>query len=51
VSLAGAREKLAQVDEIAERRAVAVNLGIPTFSQVASRTTTTITDSPDARTR
>ncbi|MGH9303854.1 MAG: tyrosine-type recombinase/integrase [Acidimicrobiales bacterium] len=48
VSLAGAREKLAQVDEIVERRAVAVNLGIPTFSHVASRT---ITDSRDATTR
>ena len=38
VSLAGAREKLAQMDQIADRRAVAVHLGVPTFSQAVSRT-------------
>lgn len=39
VSLDGAREKLAQMDLIAERRAGAVNLGMPTFSQAAGRST------------
>ena len=40
VSLDGARHKLAQMDLIAERRASSVNLGMPTFSQAAARTTT-----------
>lgn len=38
VSLAGARTKLAQMNEIAARR---VGLGMPTFPDVASRTVTT----------
>ena len=40
VSLDGAREKLAQMDLIAERRATAVNLGMPGFAEAAGRTTT-----------
>jgi len=40
VSLAGARAKLAQMDEITARRGP-VGLGIPTFPDVASRTVTT----------
>ena len=42
VSLDGAREKLAQMDLIAERRASPVNLGMPTFSEAAARMTTTV---------
>jgi methylphosphotriester-DNA--protein-cysteine methyltransferase len=41
VSLDGARHKLAQMDLIAEQRASSVNLGMPTLSQTAARTTTT----------
>ena len=37
VSLAGARDKLAQMDQIATRRDAAVNLGIPTFTEAAGR--------------
>jgi hypothetical protein len=37
VSLAGAEQKLAQLDQRA-RRAATVNLGIPTFRDVACRT-------------
>jgi hypothetical protein len=37
VSLAGAREKLRQLDQIASRRTV-TDLGIPTFAEVAGRT-------------
>ena len=40
VSLAGAEAKLAQMDQIAARRGQAVDLGIPTFTDAASRTTT-----------
>jgi site-specific recombinase XerD len=40
VSIDGAREKLAQMDLIAERRTNSVNLGMPTFSDAAARTTT-----------
>ena len=42
VSIDGAREKLAQMDLIAERRTNSVNLGMPTFSEAAARTTTTV---------
>ncbi|MEV7236767.1 hypothetical protein AB0N06_23150 [Streptomyces sp. NPDC051020] len=38
VSLAGAQDKLAQLDPEAARRSTAVSLGIPTFGQVATRT-------------
>ena len=37
VSLAGARDKLAQMDQIATRCDTAVHLGIPTFSDAAGR--------------
>lgn len=40
VSLAGARDKLAQMDQISTRRAQSVHLGIPTFTDAASRTST-----------
>lgn len=40
VSLDGARDKLAQMDLIAERRANAVNLGMPGFAEAAGRTAT-----------
>jgi integrase-like protein len=38
VSLAGAQDKLAQMDQITTRRTAAVNLGIPTFTDAAGRT-------------
>jgi hypothetical protein len=41
VSLAGARAKLAQMDQIAARRRNAVQLGIPTFTDAAGRATGT----------
>lgn len=37
VSLAGANDKLAQMDQITARRAAAVDLGVPTFTQAAGR--------------
>jgi len=40
VSLDGAREKLAQMDLIAQRRASAVDLGMPGFAEAAGRTAT-----------
>ena len=40
ISLAGANDKLAQMDQITARRAAAVNLGIPTFTDAAGRTST-----------
>ena len=46
VSIDGAREKLAQMDLIAERRASSINLGMPTFSQAAGRATTTVNSEP-----
>ena len=39
VSLAGARAKLAQIDQIT-RRNLATQLGIPTFTDAAGRTST-----------
>jgi hypothetical protein len=39
VSLAGATAKLAQIDQITARRTHAVQLGIPNFTETASRTT------------
>jgi len=41
VSLAGARDKLAQMDQIAARRSAAVHLGMPAFADAAGRTVTT----------
>jgi Phage integrase family len=40
VSLAGARAKLAQMDQITARRSNTVQLGIPTFTDTAGRTST-----------
>jgi hypothetical protein len=40
VSLAGAEAKLAQMDQIAARRGQVVDLAVPTFTDVASRTST-----------
>ena len=40
VSLAGAGAKLAQMDQISARRSQAVQLGIPTFTDAAGRTST-----------
>lgn len=44
VSLAGARDKLAQMDQISARRNAAVDLGIPNFSEAAGRTLNTSSD-------
>ena len=41
VSLAAAAAKLTQMDELAARQATAVDLGMPAFTETASRTTTT----------
>jgi integrase len=41
VSLAAAKAKLAQVDGLITRRQTAVNLGLPTFREVAARTAET----------
>jgi hypothetical protein len=46
VSLAGARYKLAQMDQITARRATAVSLGIPAFPDTAGRTVTTAAAPP-----
>jgi integrase-like protein len=43
VSLAGARAKLAQMEQITARRTHAVQLGIPNFTDTASRTNTDTT--------
>ena len=37
VSLAGAEDKLAQIDRLAPRRADAVSLGMPAFPDIAGR--------------
>ncbi len=41
VSLAAAKEKLAQADASLQRRVVAADLGMPGFRDVAARTVTT----------
>lgn len=41
VSLAGARDKLAQIDAEAARRSTAIHLGMPAFPQIAGRIGTT----------
>jgi hypothetical protein len=41
VSLAGARQKLAQMDQLTARRLAATHLGIPAFPDAAGRTVTT----------
>ncbi len=40
ISLASARSKLAQMDQITARRSTAINLGIPAFADAAGRTVT-----------
>jgi hypothetical protein len=49
VSLAAAVTKLAQLDALAARRDTAVNLGMPRFSQTASRTITTPASLPASK--
>ena len=49
VSLAGAQAKLAQMDQISARRRQAVQLGIPTFTDAAGRTSTTRPKFPQHR--
>jgi len=44
VSLAGARDKLAQMDQITASRSTGVNLGIPSFADAAGRTSNTKLD-------
>src|SRR5476649_146683 len=51
VSLAVARSKLAQMDQISVRRNTTVKLGIPRFSEVAGRTISTNLTTPDASPR
>ncbi|MCX4428587.1 hypothetical protein [Streptomyces mirabilis] len=41
VSLAAANAKLAQLDNLIARRTAAVDLGMPTFADIAVRTTST----------
>ena len=41
MSLAGARHKLTQMDQISARRSATVNLGLPGFADTAGRTATT----------
>ena len=41
VSLAGARDKLTQMNQITSRRSAAINLGMPDFGTAAGRTITT----------
>ena len=49
VSLAGAHAKLAQMDQITAGRSNAVQLGIPSFTDTAGRTTTDTTTPPNTR--
>lgn len=51
VSLAGARSKLAQMDQISARRSTTVHLGMPSFSEAAGRTSNTNLTTPDASQR
>jgi hypothetical protein len=47
VSLAGARAKLTQMDQITDRRDQTVQLGIPTFTDAAGRTNTSPSSQPN----
>ena len=47
VSLAGARAKLAQMDQIVARRSQAVQLSIPAFTDTAGRASTNPTSDPN----
>ena len=49
VSLAGAHAKLAQMDQITAGRSNGVQLGIPSFTDTAGRTTTDTTTPPNTR--
>jgi len=49
VSLAGAHAKLAQMDQITARRTHTVELGIPSFTDTAGRTSTGRHEGPDRR--
>jgi len=49
VSLAGAGAKLAQMDQISARRSQAAQLGIPTFTDAAGRTSTARPNVPEHR--
>ena len=49
VSLAGARHKLAQMDEITARRSAGTSLGMPAFPGITGRTVTTPAALPDPR--
>ena len=46
-SLAGARAKLTQMDQITDRRDQTVQLGIPTFTDAAGRTNTSPSNQPN----
>jgi hypothetical protein len=47
ISLAGARAKLTQMDQITDRRDQTVQLGIPTFTDAAGRTNTSPSSQPN----
>ena len=49
VSLAGASDKLAQMDQITARRSATINLGMPAFADAAGRTVTTPASLPPAQ--
>jgi hypothetical protein len=49
ISLAGANAKLAQMDQISASRTKTVQLGIPSFTDTAGRTTTDTTTPPNTR--
>jgi hypothetical protein len=47
VSLAGARAKLAQMDQITARRTQTIQLGIPSFTDAAVRTSSGLSEAPN----
>jgi len=49
VSLAAAKDKLAQIDSTIQRRNAAIELGMPGFSTIAARTVTTSATPPVGR--
>ena len=51
VSLAAAKDKLTQVDSTIQRRNTAIELGMPSFPQIAARTVTTSTARPTSEKR
>lgn len=46
ISLQGAKDKIAQIDAMIARGREAVHLGMPTFAQIAGRTTNTTRPAP-----